>query len=130
MFKPLDDFRNFLYTQYFSDGIKITIGVLLPSLIFFQFGKIELGLTMSIGAVCASIPDTPGPWYHRRNAMLITIALLGFTSTITALVNQNPWLTAALISVFFFSCAMLNVYGTRTSAVGTATLLILVLNID
>lgn len=127
--KPLDDFRNFLYTQYFSDGIKITIGVLLPSLIFAQFNLLEIGINLSLGAVCCSISDTPGPWLHRRNAMLITNFLVFLVALITSLINHNPILIGIEILVFCFIFSMFYVYGTRASSVGTAALLIMVLNV-
>lgn len=127
---PLNNFRDFLYTQYFSDGIKITIGVLLPSLIFFQLDQLEIGITLSLGAVCSSIADTPGPWQHRRNAMLITNCLVCIIALITAAINTNSILLAIEILIFCFIFSMFYVYGTRAAAVGTAGLLIMILNID
>ena len=66
--------KRFLYSQYFSDGIRISIGLLLPSVLFYNLGDIHKGIAISIGALCVSIPDNPGPYEHRRNAMLATIA--------------------------------------------------------
>lgn len=130
MLKPLDNFKNFLYTQYFSDGIKITIGVLLPSLLFFKLSMIEVGMTLSIGAVCSSMADAPGPWIHRRNAMLITNTIVALVAIITGLLNNNPTLIGIelLILCFFFS--MFHVYGTRASSVGTAAIFIMIINVD
>ncbi len=130
MLKPLDDFRDFLYTQYFSDGIKITIGVLLPSFLFFQFGYIETGITLSIGAVCCSVVDTPGPWRHRRNAMLITIALVCSIAIFTSLINSNFYITAVEVFVFGFIFSMFAVYGVRATSVGSAALLIMIFNLE
>src|SRR6476661_1769965 len=117
-FKHLDSFRSFLYTQYFSDGIKITIGVLLPSLLFFQFDLLEIGITLSLGAVCCSIADSPGPWKHRRNAMLITNGLVALVALITAFINFNSFLIGIEILLFCFIFSMFYVYGTRASSVG------------
>ncbi|MBK0383674.1 FUSC family protein [Pedobacter sp. SD-b] len=129
MIKPLKDFKDFLYTQYFSDGIKITIGVMLPSLIFFQFNLLEIGITISLGALCVSIADSPGPWIHRKNGMLFTILFISLTSFVTALVNTNVYLLSQEIFSFCFVFAMFNIYGERAAAVGTAALLVMVLNI-
>lgn len=130
MLKPLDNFRNFLYTQYFSDGIKITIGVLLPSLLFFKLGLIEVGLTLSIGAVCSSIADSPGPWIHRRNAMLITNGIASIIAIITGSINHNPIFIGIEILIVCFIFSMFHVYGTRASSVGTAAIFIMILNVD
>src|SRR5690606_1492933 len=128
--KPLDDFRNFIYTQYFSDGIKMTIGVLLPSLIFFQLNLIEIGITLSIGAVCASMADSPGPWIHRRNAMLITNLIVFVVALITAFINDYEALLGLEILLFCFIFSMFYVYGNRAASVGTAALFVMIINID
>ncbi|OAQ38104.1 hypothetical protein A5893_14970 [Pedobacter psychrophilus] len=130
MIKQFKDFKDFLYTQYFSDGVKVTIGVLLPSLIFFQIGLLEIGITISLGALCVSIADSPGPWIHRKNGMLYTILFISLTSFITALINTNVYLLSIEIFSFCFIFAMFNVYGERAAAVGTAALLVMVLNIN
>jgi uncharacterized membrane protein (TIGR01666 family) len=130
MLRPLDNFRNFLYTQYFSDGIKITIGVLLPSLLFFNLDMIEVGMTLSIGAVCSSIADSPGPWIHRRNAMLITNGIASIIAIITGFLNHNPVFIGIEILVVCFFFSMFHVYGTRASSVGTAAIFIMILNVD
>lgn len=130
MIKQFKDFKDFLYTQYFSDGVKVTIGVLLPSLIFFQIGLLEIGITLSLGALCVSISDSPGPWLHRKNGMLYTILFISLTSFITALINTNVYLLSIEIFSFCFIFAMFNVYGERAAAVGTAALLVMVLNIN
>ena len=129
MKKPLDDFKNFVYTQYFSDGIKITLGALLPSLIFFQFHLLEVGITLSLGALCVSIADSPGPWLHRKNGMIYTNIFIFLTALLTASVNHNVYLLAIEIFTLCFLFSMFNVYGVRAASVGTAALLVMVLNI-
>jgi uncharacterized membrane protein (TIGR01666 family) len=122
--------QDFLLSNYFSDGIRITLGVLLPSLILAQFGLLVYGLTLSLGALCVSVVDFPGPLLHRRNAMAVTVILVTLTSIIIGLVNANNILTALLLVLFCIVFSMLNVYGAREGAIGTATLLVLVLSID
>ncbi|RZL45085.1 MAG: FUSC family protein, partial [Pedobacter sp.] len=130
MLKPLDSFKNFLYTQYFSDGIKITIGVLLPSLLFFKLNMIEVGMTLSIGAVCSSMADSPGPWIHRRNAMLVTNAIVTVVALITSVLNNNPLYIGTELIILCFVFSMFHVYGVRASAVGTAAIFIMIINVD
>lgn len=130
MTRPLKEFKNFVFTQYFSDGIKITLGVLLPSLISFQFNQLEIGITLSLGALCVSIADSPGPWLHRKNGMLYTNIFIFLTALITALINTNSYLLAIEIFGLCFLFSMFNVYGIRAASVGTAALLVMVLNIN
>ncbi|MFC5284961.1 FUSC family protein [Pedobacter alpinus] len=126
---PIDDFKNFMYTQYFSDGVKITLGVLLPAFTFFHLDFLEIGITLSLGAMCVSIADSPGPWLHRKNGMTYTLFFIFLTALLTALINSNIYLIAIEIFVLCFLFSMFYVYGARAASVGTAALLIMVLNI-
>ena len=78
--RQTNEIRNFLLSPYFSDGVRITIGVLLPSLILYQFDLLHIGVTISLGALCVSITDIPGPIAHRRNAMIVTTIALFFVA--------------------------------------------------
>ncbi|MET4080440.1 putative membrane protein (TIGR01666 family) [Pedobacter sp. UYP30] len=124
------DTKNFLLSTYFADGLRITMGVLLPSLILAQFGLLKIGITLSLGALCVSIVDSPGPIVHRRNAMLITSVLIFICSFITGVSNQNNLLLGLVILIASFAFSMLYCYGVRAASIGTATLLIVILSID
>ncbi|MBC7745464.1 MAG: FUSC family protein [Flavobacterium sp.] len=128
--KPSRAIRNFIFSQYFTDGIKITFGVLLPSLIFYQFHYINIGVTISLGAVCVSIVDNPGPVIHKRNAMLVCNVVIFLTALLTGIINNFPVFLGFEIVLLSFFFSMLSVYGNRSSAIGTAALLIMVLSID
>lgn len=125
-----NEVKNFVLSPYFGDGLRITFGALLPSLILFEFNLLQIGITVSLGALCASIADTPGPIVHRRNAMLVTVAVVSLISLITGLGNGNRYVLAAIITVFSFFFSMFYVYGIRTAAIGTAALLVMTLSID
>jgi uncharacterized membrane protein (TIGR01666 family) len=128
--KPIRDTHDFLLSNYFADGLRITLGVLLPSLILAQFGLLKFGMTLSLGALCVSVVDFPGPLTHRRNAMLVTLAFVSIMSLLIGLINVNNYLTGIFLVVFCILFSMLSVYGPREGSIGTATLLVLVLSID
>lgn len=86
-------------------------------------------MTLSIGAVCSSVVDTPGPWTHRRNAMLITNLLVCFIAFLTSLINTNLYITALEVLIFGFIFSMFAVYGVRASSVGSSALLIMIFNL-
>lgn len=122
--------QDFLLSTYFADGLRITIGVLFPSLILAQFGMLKFGITLSLGALCASMVDTPGPSVHRRNAMLITTGLITIISLIIGLTNKSPYFIAIVLVACSFIFSMFFLYGTRAASIGTSVLLIMVLSID
>jgi uncharacterized membrane protein (TIGR01666 family) len=122
--------KRFLFSQYFSDGIRITLGLLLPSVLFYQLGDINLGIAVSLGALCVSIPDNPGPYEHRRNAMLITIALIFGMALLTALFAKFAVLLTLFIGISCFLFSMMHVFGARAAAMGISSLAVMVLGID
>jgi len=128
--KQTREIKNFIFSQYFSDGLRITFGVLLPPLLFSQAGHLQTGITVSLGAITTSIPDNPGPVSHKRNGMLACIFFMIVTAMLTGLINQYPLLliTEILFLCFFFS--MFNIYGNRASAIGTGVLIVMILTID
>ena len=128
--QPIRNIQDFLLSTYFADGLRITIGVLCPSLILAQFGMLQYGMTLSLGALCISVVDTPGPIIHRRNAMLITTGLIFVISIIVGLTNRSIYFTGALLVICSFVFSMFFLYGNRAAAVGTSVLLIMVLSID
>lgn len=122
--------KRFLFSQYFSDGIRITFGLLLPSVLFYNLGDINLGIAISLGALCVSIPDNPGPYEHRRNAMLITIALIFGMALLTALFAKFTVLLTLFIGVSCFLLSMMHVFGARAAAMGISALAVMILGID
>src|SRR5690349_5424840 len=100
--RPIRSIHDFLLSTYFADGLRITFGVLCPSLILAQFGMLQYGMTLSLGALCASVVDSPGPIIHRRNAMLITTVLITLIFIIVGLTNSNIYFTGIVIAAFSF----------------------------
>ena len=127
--KTSNEVKNFVFSPYFGDGLRITFGVVFPSLILAQFNLLQVGITVSLGALCASIVDSPGPITHRRNAMFFTIAIVAVVSLLTAFCNFSVYLLGMLIVGLTFLFSMLYVYGTRAASVGIAALLIMILGI-
>jgi uncharacterized membrane protein (TIGR01666 family) len=128
--KNVKEARYFLYSQAFADGLRASFAILLPSLIGSYFGYFEEGLSISLGAMCVSLTDAPGPIVHKRNGMLFCIAFIFLISIITGFARLYDFTMALeiLLVTFFFS--MFNVYGNRAAAVGNAAVLIMILTMD
>jgi uncharacterized membrane protein (TIGR01666 family) len=124
------EIQSFFYSQYFSDGLRITLGVLLPSLVLAQFGQVETGLTLSLGALCVSGADNPGPVMHKRNGMIICSALMFIVAVATGFARLNLFTLGTQIVVFSFIFSMFTVYGNRAASVGTSCLLVMILMME
>lgn len=122
--------QYFFFGQDFADGLRVTLGILLPTLLMAQLGQFELGLTVSLGAVCASLTDIPGPVYHKRNGLWICTALIFLVALGTGVARLNVWVLGAEILLLSFALTMLLVYGARAGAIGSAGLLVMILTMD
>jgi uncharacterized membrane protein (TIGR01666 family) len=121
---------SFFYSQYFSDGLRMTLGILLPSLILSYCDHFDLGLTLSLGALCICVIDSPGPILHKRNAMAIGNLCLFLAAVITGFARLNVYSLGLEIAVLSFVFSMFTVYGNRAASVGTSALLIMIFMMD
>lgn len=124
------EYRRFITSHYLSDGIRITVGIALPAIILGYFNLLAEGIAISLGAMCASTTDIPGPIHHRRNGMMVCIAAVIITAFLTTIASPFEWWMCILIAILCFAFSMIGVYGARSNAVGVAALLIMVLSID
>jgi uncharacterized membrane protein (TIGR01666 family) len=122
--------KTFVFSQYFSGGLLTTLGILIPSLIFNFLGHLETGMVISLGALCTSLPDNPGPFIHKRNGMLVCSLFVFLTAILTGLISTYPVLVGAEIIILCFFFSMFSVYGARASSIGTASLLVMIFSID
>ena len=126
----LKQIKSFFYSQYFSDGLRITIGVLLPSLLMAQLNHLAIGIDMSLGALCISVVDTPGPLTHKRNAMAISNLCVFLVAATTGFARLNIFTLGLEITIFSFLFSMFTVYGNRAASIGTGALLVMILMMD
>lgn len=125
----IKEYRQFVSSYYFNEAMRITVGITLPSIILNFFGQLEIGLIVSLGALCVSTADIPGPINERRAGMFAALALMFCVDLIIGFSHSLPWLTTIIIFTLSFSLSMLGVYNARTNAIGFAGLLIMVLNL-
>jgi uncharacterized membrane protein (TIGR01666 family) len=124
------EIKSFFYSQYFSDGLRMSFGIIFPSLILTQFNHFDLGLTMSLGALCICTIDNPGPVTHKRNAMAVGNSCLFIVAAITGFARLNVYSLGLEITLFSFLFSMFTVYGNRAASVGTSALLIMIFMMD
>jgi uncharacterized membrane protein (TIGR01666 family) len=124
------EIKSFFFSQYFSDGLRITLGILMPALVLMQFGKFDLGITLSLGAICICVIDNPGPAVHKRNGMAVGNLCLFIVAITTGFARLNVYTLGLEVTVFSFLFSMFIVYGNRAASVGTAALLIMIFMMD
>ena len=128
--KYAQKYIHFINGRYVNEGIRITAGILLPSLIMHFFDMLFTGIIMSVGALCVSVADTPGASKHRLQGMFACSLLVAAISVIVYYATVNTFLLGLVLTIFGFLFSMLTVYGNRSSSVGIAALLIMVLSLQ
>ncbi|MVN22481.1 hypothetical protein GO621_13155 [Mucilaginibacter sp. HMF7410] len=121
---------SFFYSQYFSDGLRITLGVLIPVLLFNGFNQLADGVSFALGALCVSVVDSPGPAIQKRNSMIVCCLLILLVSLLTGFIQHNPFFLGIEIVLLAFFFSMFAVYGNRASSIGTCALLIMIFMIE
>ncbi|RYU92096.1 hypothetical protein EWM62_01250 [Mucilaginibacter terrigena] len=124
------EIKSFFYSQYFSDGLRMSAGILIPTLVMIQLGDFSMGLTMSLGALCICTVDGPGPVSHKRNAMAAGNLCMLAVAIITGFARLNVYTLGLEITLASFLFSMFTVYGNRTASIGTSALLIMILMMD
>jgi uncharacterized membrane protein (TIGR01666 family) len=123
-----NQYRSFINSYYLSEGLRITFGLTLPTIVGTYLHHENIGITMSLGAVCVTIVDNAGPVLHRKNAMLICNLVIFIASLMTGFAVGSTFATVILIAVFCFIFSMIAVYGARAGSIGLAGLFVMVLN--
>ncbi|MBB2952410.1 MULTISPECIES: FUSC family protein [Sphingobacterium] len=128
--KQTQEIKSFFYSQYFADGIRITIGCIVPVIIFAAMGQFINGTYVSLGALLVGLSDTPGAPSHRRTGMYFAGILTIITFILTVSVNANIYLLTILIAALCFIFAMFAVFNARAANVGLMCMLMMLIHVD
>lgn len=126
----LKEYKSFINSHYLGEGVRITVGIVLPALVFNHFNLLSEGVVVSLGAMSVSLTDNPGPVHHRKNGMVACIIINTIMAVLTGFAAPYPFFLGLLILIACFVFSMIGIFGTRANSVGVSALLIMVLNID
>jgi uncharacterized membrane protein YccC len=132
IFQPSDylrEIQRFTTSQYWSSGLRITAGVLVPMLVLGYYGWLTEGIPFLLGALFVGIIDSPGPIHHRRNGMFIASLLNALTVLITFAIRDHEVFLFAGLLLISFLYSFISIYGARASAIGTLAFVVMLLNI-
>src|SRR5450432_710210 len=126
----IKEYKSFINSYYLGEGLRITTGAVLPAVVLGYFGLLPAGVLASLGAVCVSTADSPGPIQHRRNGMQVCTGLIFVVCLITGYTAPYPFALGCWVAVACFIFSMIAVYGGRVISIGIAALLVMVLNMN
>jgi uncharacterized membrane protein (TIGR01666 family) len=123
-------YKSFINSHYLNGAIRITAGILLPSILLGWLHNLSAGVVLSIGAMCVGNTDNPGPIHHRRNGMIACVLIIFLVTLLTGWASGSEVMTGILVFLFCFIFSFMSIYGARASSIGINALLVMVLNID
>ena len=124
------ELKKYLTSHQTSLAIRVTFSVVVPPVVFYNLHAMAIGAALSIGALCTSLTDTPGPPHHRRNGFYASIALNCITAILVGFTNTWHYLLGLEIVALSFLFSFISIFGNRAGSVGTMALLVLILFID
>jgi uncharacterized membrane protein (TIGR01666 family) len=123
------EYKNFIHSYYLAAAVRVCLGALVPAIVMTSMGSLSIGILAALGATMASPADGPGPIHHRRNGMLISIAVIFFMAMATGFIAENILLLGIWIAISCFIGGMIAIYGERASAIGLSGLIVMTLTI-
>lgn len=118
--------KAFIFSYHFSNGLRTTLSVVVPSVIFSLIGHLETGIAISMGALCTALADVPGTIVHKRNGLIISTILIFITALGTGLLLPYWPLLTIWVGICSFLYSMLLIYGNRGGNIGLGCLLVMV----
>ncbi|WKS94313.1 FUSC family protein [Riemerella columbina] len=124
------ELKKFFSGQNIYTGVRISLAVLVPSLIFSYFGVFKMFFLFPLGTSFIAFVDQPGPFIRRRNTLIGAIVSFFMVATIASLLKDYPLLVLVELVVMGLFFNMIGVFGQRLAAVGGLSLVVLAIFID
>ncbi|MFD2598571.1 FUSC family membrane protein [Sphingobacterium corticis] len=128
--KQSKEIKSFFYGQYFAEGLRITIGSIIPVLVCALIDQLFVGTLISLGALLIGLSDTPGPPHHRRTGMLACLGVCLVTFLLTILVNASIVFMGVVLALVSFLYSMFGVFNARAATVGAMGILMMLIHIE
>lgn len=109
---------RWLYSEYFTDALRISLTIITPVIILFMLGDSARGLGIGVGALVISLTDIPGNRGEKFKTACISIALFTGVSLITSFSLSSFTSTGITIVVLTFLSSMLAIFGNRMALIG------------
>ena len=126
----LDEFRKFISSHYLYTGVRLTLGAVIPCLIFHHYGVLSDFIAFPLGTLLIGTTDNPGPMHRRRNSLMIAIVTCFLVACATGYLRHIHFIAFIEIILFGMFFSLVGVYGNRANSIGLIALLVFVFNVD
>lgn len=122
------DFAEFFSSTDFSKAILLGIALTLPILFGIKLEMLQVGITITVGALLASPSDVSGSIRHKTTGILLATAMTMLISLIGGYLHFSLWLLFPILGIMMFSISYISIYGFRASLISFSGLFALVLS--
>src|SRR5690606_38857042 len=137
--KELADSKNILKSTFFdlgeyfkstdfSKAILLGIALTLPIIAGVKLNILDIGITITVGAMLASPSDVSGSIQHKIKGILLATLLAMIVSLVGGYIHFSPWLLMPILGILMFGISYLSIYGFRASLISFTGLFALVLS--
>lgn len=123
-------FKKFTTSQYIFSAVRITLAIVVPSIILAHFGLLKEYFLFPLATSFVGLTDQPGPFTRRRNSLILAIICFFTVSVVATFLKDFPPVIFFEIIFFGMFFSMIGVYGQRLAAVGSLSLVVMAIFID
>ena len=122
------DLGEYFKSTDFSKAILLGIALTLPIIAGVKLDILDIGITITVGALLASPSDVSGSIQHKITGILLATLLAMIVSLIGGYLHFSLWLFVPILGILMFSISYLSIYGFRASLISFTGLFALVLS--
>lgn len=126
--ETLKDLSDYFNSTDFSKAILLGIALTVPILVGIKLDALQIGITITIGAMLSSPSDVSGSIRHKVTGILFATLLAMVVSFIGGYLHFSLWLLFPILGVLMFGISYISIYGFRASLISFSGLLALVLS--
>ncbi|WP_026452082.1 FUSC family protein [Aequorivita capsosiphonis] len=126
--ETLKDLSEYFNSTDFSKAILLGIALTIPILVGIKLDELQIGITITIGAMLASPSDVSGSIRNKITGILFATLLAMLVSFIGSYLHLSLWLLFPILGGLMFFISYISIYGFRASLISFSGLLALVLS--
>lgn len=122
------DLSEYFKSTDFSKAILLGIALTLPIIAGVKLDALQIGITITVGALLASPSDVSGSIRHKVTGTLFATLLAMLVSLLGGYLHLSLWLLFPVLGVLMFCISYISIYGFRASLISFSGLFALVLS--
>lgn len=126
--ETLKELSEYFKSTDFSKAILLGIALTVPIIVGLKLDMLEIGITITVGAMLASPSDVSGGIRQKITGILLATLLSMIISFIGGYLHLSLWLLFPALGILMFSISYLAIYGFRASLISFSGLFALVLS--